>query len=127
MPEVQVNALVPAEQSRSEAALAQQAVRAVKHGTADCVDDDIEPGRGLAGTPGLGADEAFPPRSPTKPAPRPATMPDISWDGMTGVRSLPSRVIHSRSQVSSAKVIAAARTAFARHGLCEAGLMARRG
>jgi hypothetical protein len=37
--------------------------------------------------------------------------PDSSWDGMTGVRSAPARVVHDRSQVSSAKVIAAACTA----------------
>ena len=49
---------------------------------------------------------------PATPSPRPATVPDISWDGMTGVRSAPSRMVHSRSQVSSAKVIAAACTAM---------------
>ncbi len=46
-------------QGDQPAALAQQAVRAVKHGTADRVDDDVEPGRGRAGLSGPGADEAF--------------------------------------------------------------------
>ena len=42
------------------------------------------------------------------PSAIPATVPDISCDGMTGVRSRPSLVVQDRSQVSSAKVIAAA-------------------
>ncbi|HSZ42714.1 MAG TPA: hypothetical protein VK817_22360 [Trebonia sp.] len=49
---------------------------------------------------------------PLTPSPRAATVPDISCDGMTGVRSAPSCVVHDRSQVSSANVIAAACTAM---------------
>jgi hypothetical protein len=43
-------------------------------------------------------------------SPSPRTTPDTSCEGMTGVRSRPSRVVHDRSQVSSANVMPAACT-----------------
>ena len=41
----------------------------------------------------------------------PATTPETSWAGMTGVRSTPSLVVQDSSQLNSAKVIPAACTA----------------
>src|SRR6516165_8376965 len=43
-------------------------------------------------------------------SPSPRTTPDTSCEGMTAVRSRPSRVVHDSSQVSSANVMPAACT-----------------
>ena len=53
------------------------AVRAVKHGTANRVDDDIEPARGRAGTSGPGAEEASPTQAGTFSFPM---QEQDSWD-----------------------------------------------
>ena len=65
------------------------------------------PSRSNSISPYTSSPTAKPPAS----GPSAATVPDTSWDGMTGVRSRPSLVVQDRSQVSSANVIAAACTA----------------
>jgi hypothetical protein len=56
-------------------------------------------------------DVSSPTATPVAPSAISATVPDISCEGMTGCPVPPSLVVQLRSQVSSAKVIAAACTA----------------